>query len=483
MILAIVSENTRLLNLFANMADTIDKQATLLVKYKPGDSWKERMCTLSMEKLTIEVPGEGTIEEEIYLNAEHYVQESLNKKVLGAQSKAFVFSDFENYTYFSGENEAKNKEWLQAFQKAIVKIQMDDSWWLEMNQLNLSEEQLANVLDEILSIYMQGRGVTDPYAIGEEPTNLEEEAAIANLVVETIRIEEEETKEEEEKALAELNRVQAAAVKTDAAVKRLSVMPGSDAMAELEAEMKKLDELKEIERLAQADLEIAKAKESMLSDLLKNAEENAANLEKSRKKEATRMTRLPPNGQAPKPAEQQDVRKTARRMTRMPTQVQPQTRGRTTIIHRATAIKKKEDKKAPIKNRVLEWQKKLDERNNAQKNNVFSGHYDKSKAVGKGDTRYGKPLEGSKTEERAAKAAEWVNKEVNKLLSVIQDLGKHDEEAGGVTITFGALFIAYQDISDTLVGMLMRAKKRKQLHYPGQMLFQGAHDHVKITLT
>ena len=53
-------------------------------------------------------------------------------------------------------------------------------------------------------------------------------------------------------------------------------------------------------------------------------------------------------------------------------------------------------------------------------------------------------------------------------------MGKFDATEGGVvTVEFGPLFYKYQDISDTLVGILMRAKKRKLIKYPGDMLFQG----------
>ena len=52
-----------------------------------------------------------------------------------------------------------------------------------------------------------------------------------------------------------------------------------------------------------------------------------------------------------------------------------------------------------------------------------------------------------------------------------------------VGITFGVLFDTYADISDTLVGILMRARKRKKVSYDGDgMLFQGVHDHVVIRL-
>jgi hypothetical protein len=47
---------------------------------------------------------------------------------------------------------------------------------------------------------------------------------------------------------------------------------------------------------------------------------------------------------------------------------------------------------------------------------------------------------------------------------------------------FGPLFYSYQDISDSLIGIMMRAKKRKFISYPGDMLFQGYHDEVEITL-
>ena len=63
-------------------------------------------------------------------------------------------------------------------------------------------------------------------------------------------------------------------------------------------------------------------------------------------------------------------------------------------------------------------------------------------------------------------------------------IAEHGELNGDkkVFITFGKLFEVYADISDTLVGILMRARKRKRLTYDGDMLFQGAHDNVVITI-
>jgi len=96
---------------------------------------------------------------------------------------------------------------------------------------------------------------------------------------------------------------------------------------------------------------------------------------------------------------------------------------------------------------------------------------------------YGKPKAGSKTEARAQAAKKWVDKEIDKLVEVVTKLGEPDPERDGqITTTFGPLFIAYQDISDTLVGILMRSKKRKRIYYKGDMLFQGQHNHVKISV-
>ena len=132
------------------------------------------------------------------------------------------------------------------------------------------------------------------------------------------------------------------------------------------------------------------------------------------------------------------------------------------------------------------WQKKTDEYAEKQRNNIFSSKYTGPKAGGKvainkKGADYGKPKEGSATAARAAKAKEWVKKEIKKLLEVIVKIGGKNGD-GMPCIEFGPLFIAYQDISDTLVGILMRAKKYKYLEYKGDMLFQGCHDKVMITL-
>lgn len=52
-------------------------------------------------------------------------------------------------------------------------------------------------------------------------------------------------------------------------------------------------------------------------------------------------------------------------------------------------------------------------------------------------------------------------------------------------MTFGELFQRYQDVSDTLVGILQRTKKRGLIKYQGEggdLLLQGRHNHVLIVL-
>ena len=89
----------------------------------------------------------------------------------------------------------------------------------------------------------------------------------------------------------------------------------------------------------------------------------------------------------------------------------------------------------------------------------------------------------NKSEHRAAAAVQWVEKEIDKLIVEIQGIGR--KNGNQVEITFGELFTHYQDVSDTLVGILQRAKKRSIVKYEGtggDLLLQRKHDNVVITL-
>jgi hypothetical protein len=84
---------------------------------------------------------------------------------------------------------------------------------------------------------------------------------------------------------------------------------------------------------------------------------------------------------------------------------------------------------------------------------------------------------------RATQAALWVEKEVAKLLEEIEKIGR--KKGQETEVTFGELFVHYQDVSDTLVGILQRAKKRGILKYEGEgggLLLQKRHDNVVITM-
>ena len=127
----------------------------------------------------------------------------------------------------------------------------------------------------------------------------------------------------------------------------------------------------------------------------------------------------------------------------------------------------------------------VEQANEEMRRNAFSSKFDKSAVlIRRGDEGYGKAVKGSKTEERAKQAKVWVDAEIDKLVEIIREHGEEhgaeEQGAPGLSIPFGKLFTVYADISDTLVGILMRAKRRKRVAYESDMLFQGVHDHVLI---
>jgi len=114
--------------------------------------------------------------------------------------------------------------------------------------------------------------------------------------------------------------------------------------------------------------------------------------------------------------------------------------------------------------------------------NPFSNQYKGPATFDTNAADYGRPEEGSLTAQRGQKAHMWVDKNIEKMVEVVKNHGKFDNEREGISITFGDLFHVYTEVSDTLVGILKRAKKRKRLHFAGDMLFQGTSDSVVITV-
>ncbi|XP_057527987.1 costars family protein-like [Amaranthus tricolor] len=76
-----------------------------------------------------------------------------------------------------------------------------------------------------------------------------------------------------------------------------------------------------------------------------------------------------------------------------------------------------------------------------------------------------------------------VEEEVGKLQEEIKRLGQIQPD-GSYKVTFGVLFNDDRcaNIFEALVGTLRAAKKRKILMYDGELLLQGVHDNVVITL-
>ncbi|KAM8947892.1 actin-binding Rho-activating protein-like [Pelodytes ibericus] len=132
-----------------------------------------------------------------------------------------------------------------------------------------------------------------------------------------------------------------------------------------------------------------------------------------------------------------------------------------------------------------EWQNRSQEHAEKQRLNPFSEDFDHAHAMEvrlhKGDCGYGRPEEGSKTEERGNRALQHIHKEIEELCLIIKDVGVRGRDRR-IRVTFGRLFQRYVRISDKLVGILLRARKHQRLEFDGEMLWQGVHDDVIITL-
>ncbi|XP_048601142.1 costars family protein ST45-2-like [Brassica napus] len=76
-----------------------------------------------------------------------------------------------------------------------------------------------------------------------------------------------------------------------------------------------------------------------------------------------------------------------------------------------------------------------------------------------------------------------VEEEIQKLEEEIHRLGSLQPD-GSYKVTFGVLFNDDRcaNIFEALVGTLRAAKKRKIVSFPGELLLQGVHDKVEITL-
>lgn len=137
---------------------------------------------------------------------------------------------------------------------------------------------------------------------------------------------------------------------------------------------------------------------------------------------------------------------------------------------------------------VTRWEKVAREHAEKQSANPFSQWEGSTKKVhyDKADVRYGRPPEGSSTERRGIAAKEHVDGEILQLCDVIQTLGSRTDDGGGggrFVVTFGRLFEAYTKISNKVVGILLRARRKGYVTFEGEMLYQGRDDRTVVQLT
>ncbi|XP_046396711.1 actin-binding Rho-activating protein-like isoform X1 [Ischnura elegans] len=142
-----------------------------------------------------------------------------------------------------------------------------------------------------------------------------------------------------------------------------------------------------------------------------------------------------------------------------------------------------------LTDKVKMFQNKAETHQQSQEKNPFSAQWLQKdrKGVGanyapkKGDPEYGRPPSGSKTEFRGLKAHSHVTKEMLELCEIIHENAEYsDGELDG--ISFGELFKIYTNISNKVVGILLRGRKHQFLHFEGETLFQRRDDDKIIFL-
>jgi hypothetical protein len=77
-----------------------------------------------------------------------------------------------------------------------------------------------------------------------------------------------------------------------------------------------------------------------------------------------------------------------------------------------------------------------------------------------------------------------VDGEIQLLVEEIKRLGRKDPADGKFKVPYGVLFHDEKvaNTFEALLGTLKAAKKRKVIHFEGELLLQGVHDKVDIVL-
>lgn len=125
------------------------------------------------------------------------------------------------------------------------------------------------------------------------------------------------------------------------------------------------------------------------------------------------------------------------------------------------------------------WKNFCDKHQEMMANNVFHDDYKGPGDMTKeGNANWGVPT--GKTLERGMKAHAHIENEIQYLLDMIMSMASFCPKEKKAYVTFKQIFDRYVRISDKVVGILMRAKKRKLVTFESEMLWQGRDDHVKI---
>ncbi|CAF3358852.1 unnamed protein product [Rotaria socialis] len=82
---------------------------------------------------------------------------------------------------------------------------------------------------------------------------------------------------------------------------------------------------------------------------------------------------------------------------------------------------------------------------------------------------------------RGHEVQEYILEEMKQLCQVIQTNGQRQED-GTTMISFGHLFEIFSNISDKLVGILLKARKHGYLKFEGEILLQNRDENVIIQL-
>lgn len=428
---------------------------------KGKGAWKKRYFRLFKSGLKYyKKKSDNVPRGEMRLTSDHYVSDIAAGR--DKQHFAFIISDFVSNFYLAAGDKAERDYWMHTIARIIRDLQQKENWFGQPAIIQeRTEEQIQRDYQSRLAAYQKSRGVKAAAPIQRKAratfrvAEKEEDAVVASIVRDDARKKQEEMQRAIAKARAEqAEKDRVAELERKAAEQQAKVRAAEEAEAAALAELERADELaKEEERRMLA----AKAKEETPLSEVKPKESLVKRLSKR-----LSSPRRAPGAPPPHPVDEDED------------EDEDEEEGESWVTTASNAV-------GGIASRLMAWNQKIEEREAKQASNVFSAKHQQGPKIVKSDSNYGKAQAGSKTEQRAREAADWVEKEVNKLVGEIEKIG-YKNESGLTEVTFGVLFKHYEDVSDSLVGIMMRAKKRKRIKYDGDMLFQGQDDAKKIVV-